>query len=230
MLASELYAQSESVKCEGKEECHWCSAPCRQEWIHDGPLNLPFMPKGEWARCPANNWICKGCWLWRRKRVSVRYLHGLICDGRCPRDHSWWITDTEAFALGLGNDWQLLQPMLLKPPTKFCLSIISKPTNLLQRAVVNENYEIKNDTELRFTLDNVEMSWTVYELEDALTGEANGRSPGVQALVRLLTPILPPPKSMANEEPEEVKRGRGRPVKPEPHSEGPHKLVRASGQ
>jgi hypothetical protein len=229
MLASEFLALTESCKCTGNHNCHWCGAPCTEDWIHDGPPNLPFIDKGEYARCRSENWICKGCWLWRRKSISVQYLHGLICDRRCARDHSWLVTDKGSWVLGLGDDWEQLIPILLKPPAKFFLSIINEPktTNLLQCCVVNENFEIQNDTELMFTLNNIPMKWSVYELEDALTGgDPNGRPAGVQALATLLAPALGPSGKI---EKEVIKRGRGRPPKPEPRSEGPYKLVRASG-
>src|SRR5271166_4969243 len=99
MLSSELYASSQQDKCEGQFSCHWCSAPCSTLYIHDDPPLTPFVRVNALARRPASAFVCKGCWLWRRGRITVDFLGGGQRDIQCPQNHSWYITPIGAWAL-----------------------------------------------------------------------------------------------------------------------------------
>lgn len=201
MLASELYAISQNAKCEGKEECHWCSAPCQQTWIHDDPLPIMGFKSISNAKRPANHFICAGCWLFRRQRLTVQFMDNGFLDRQCPLDHSWIINST-AKAIRPAN-YSSLYDLLLKPPQKFVLSFITSwpansgqtdhvkgISNHLHIAIANDlAKEIKADTTLFFTINNIAHNYTIYDLNESLKNEEAGRSPGVAALMRLLGPI-----------------------------------------
>ncbi len=46
--------------------------------------------------------------------------------------------------------------------------------------------EVLLETEIQFTINNIVHSYTPYDLDAGLTGDSNGKGPGVQALIRLL--------------------------------------------
>lgn len=192
MLASDLYAMAHTTKNEGLEECHWCSAPCKQLWIHDDLPPIPFTRSNSTARRPANHFICIGCWRWHWKFTSVRFLNGDMIDRQSPKKHSWWITKNDARTIR-DRDYKLLYELLLKPPTTFCLCLILDGyENLLQSAIVNNNEIVKADTQLRFTINNIPHTYTCYDLENALTADdPSGLEPGVTSLIRFLGPYNP---------------------------------------
>lgn len=197
MRASELYALSQSSRCEGKEACHWCLGPCTQLWRHDDVTHTPFSKSPQMPRNPAGHYVCSGCWHWRRKRLTVDFLSGGYKDRQEPKDWSWLLTKDKAWGVRVSEnefgdgrkDGQQLFNILLKPPAKFCLSLITtKVPNLIHLMAVNETGDVKADTTFKFTLDHALYEYTVYELEEALTGredDSQGKSPGVRALVRL---------------------------------------------
>ena len=192
MLASELYAKSQLCKNSGPEMCHWCGSPCSRNYRHNEPPPSPFTKKNHLVRCPANLHICVGCFLWRRQRITINHTDGSYRDGQCPMNHSWWIAENEALAVcnSIVNPHNKeVYDRLLRPPLQFSLSLVNPKTiNHLQCQVVNDMVEIKADTKLSFTLDNQPLSYTVYELEQALRHGLDGKEPGVQALIRFLGP------------------------------------------
>jgi hypothetical protein len=204
MLASELFAMSQGSKCVGQEECHWCTSKCSRLWQHDEPAPLYFTKNKSYAKRPGSNYICIGCWLWRRKRVTVFFLDGELKDGQEACNHSWLITKEEAKAINIKKP-EDVYPVLLAPPKEFSLSFIEAKDqkNFLQMKVVNSYEVIKTETNLEFTIDNIVHSYNVYELQEALKHGGNGKEPGVQALLRLLGPWSNP-----EENGKEVKRGR----------------------
>lgn len=234
VLASELYAKSQLASCSGPYECHWCGGPCNADWIHDDPPPVPFLKSRSGAKRPANPWICVGCYLFRRQRITVHHLRGSkheskrFLDRQCPMDHSWFVVEQAAWSLDKGSVEPLYE-RLLKPPRKFFLSLLSNDHSrtFLHLSITNDLMEIQADTVLYFTLDNIPHSYTVYELERALRGNVEGCQPGVHALLRILGPHELPPL------PEPVsKKERGRPA-PHPITEQMKpvkRTVRASGQ
>lgn len=102
---------------------------------------------------------------------------------------SWLVTESQAWALRR-EDAAELYNVLLSPPLKFFLSFRdgeNPPLNYLQLCLANDLTAISGDTKLNFTVNNIPHTYTVYELEDVLTGgNINGKEPGVQALVRML--------------------------------------------
>lgn len=213
MSASDVYAQALCAKNEGSYECHWCASASSPQWVHDDSPPTPFVKSKTRAKRPGNPFVCKGCWLWARKRTTVTFLDGTWKDGQCAMNHGWWVTASGARAVK-PQDHGLLYQQLLKPPHRFLLCLVTPGThNLLHCAVANDLLEIKSSTPLRFTLDNIEMTFTVHELEDALRNGPTGKEPGVQALVRFLgsydltgaiKQVLPPAPVVED-------RGRGRP-------------------
>lgn len=218
LLASELYATSQGHSCSGKEECHWCSAPCGRLDPHDDglPTLAQYRPR-TLAKRPGNAYVCRGCWLWRRQRTTVFFLSKGFRDGRCAMDHSWWITGEEAWAVRAPEDARALYEHLLEPPLLFCLALADGERNHLQQAVVNDLDEVRADTPLRFTLNGIVHEYTVYELEDALrSNDPAGRRPGVGALMRLFGGHALPPRD------ERKKPGRPR---QDYEADNPHKKV-----
>ena len=193
LLASELYALSQGYECKGPDRCHWCSAPCERKFPHD---DLPVLigVKRTAAKCPGNQWICTGCWLWRRGSISVEWIHkpGKI-DRQRPSLHSWLITPERAVALDAPASRERLYEFLLSPPPTFSLSLIGAgKTNYLQFAETNDGPPPNKNSRLAFTLEGTRHEYTPYELEHAIAHGESGRLPGVQALVRLFGRTDPP--------------------------------------
>lgn len=183
-------------------------------------MQLPFRRNTSKARCPSNGYICLGCQVYRRPRVTLHYLKEGFKDGQCLRKHSWWLTP-EGVRILREADYPTLYQLLLNPPHVFCL-VLHSPTRTpveLHLAVLNEHSVLKAETDLIFTLDNVQLSYNSYELEHAIRHGVDGKSPGVQQLLSFLgkPPTLP----------EKEKNGKGRPVSEENKSQ---KLIRVSGQ
>lgn len=213
--ASELYAMTQGAVLCGPDECHWCGSPCQRLLAHDESPPLPGVRRTGGARRPGNTFVCLGCWLWRRKRITIRFLRGLkgdYKDGQCPLWHSWLVTDAGAWALR-PEDRPRLWEVLLKPPLRFVLGLLDEvgETSCIHLMKVNDVQEVKADTPLTFTVNNVPYVYTVYELEEAILQGPEGREPGAQALLRLLGG--PPEDLRSKDEPE--KRGPGRPLKSE---------------
>jgi len=192
LTAADLYSISQQSINDGISSCHWCGSACKMEHVHDEPPQIPFTKRNTTAKRPANHWVCQGCWLFRRKKVSITYVDKMWQDGQCPQNHSWWITEKEALALRPPS-YSMIYDLLLKPPRKFVLALLGDAKeNMLHHAVANDvQFEIAGDTSLAFTIANKPFTYTVYELEEALdNGETSGKEPGVRALVDLLG--LPP--------------------------------------
>lgn len=178
------------------DRCHWCGSPCERTHFHDDPPIMPFskQPKSK-AKCPSNAYICHGCYLWGRKRVTVNFLDGSFKDVQCAMNHSWIITKNDAKAI---NDESRLKlyPFLLKPDNSFVLCLLEKGTkeqNQLFLSILNDIAEIKGDTVLKFTLNNIPHTYTIYDLESALRNAEVGQSPGVRALINFCGPFTLPP-------------------------------------
>lgn len=216
--ASELYALSQGSRCEGRWLCHWCGAKCGDRTPHDDLPEMPGTPRNKsLAKRPADPWMCNGCKLWRRGRLTITYMHGDgSMDGQEPRNHSWLITPEWASAVHPAGSPDLAE-LLMKPPVCFALMLLSEPIldkqrprakgavlNQIHRAGVNDLPELKAETPIKFTLDNIPHTYTVYELEQAFVTGPDGKEPGVRALFHLFG------LSVRSKE-EEEKRGRGRP-------------------
>lgn len=208
LTASDLYARSQGEINEGPELCHWCTSPCERILTHDEPRPTPFIKTKTTAARPNSAFICRGCWLWRRARLTVQFTDGKLKDSQTPANWSWLITDHEVKSPVLGR--LEIYRTLIRPPARFVLALLDGPgPNLLHLAVANDysTRDLLNDSPIKFTLNNVAHTYTVFELEHALkTGNTEGMMPGVGALVRLFG--LPPKEETAEEK---VKRGSGRP-------------------
>lgn len=206
MLASELFAISQTRKCEGPEECHWCGAKCSRGLRHDDPPPLPFQRSNSTAKRPGNAFVCQGCVLWRAPKTTIRYLSGGYKDGQSAKDHPWWVCEEGAWTFR-GSDYQTLWKMILKPPSRFCLAFLDgKHENLLQLMVANDIPVLRTTTPLTFTINNVPFFYSLYELKTALQRGETGKLSGVRELIKILGPCeslppLPPPE-------EEKKPGR----------------------
>jgi hypothetical protein len=106
------------------------------------------------------------------------------------------VTRSEARAIRWEHTAELYK-ILLKPPHQFVLALLTeaherldvgarKIKNRIHMADCNDLVEVKAGTELKFTLDNIPHIYTVNELEEALRRGTDGKTPGTQALVRLL--------------------------------------------
>lgn len=191
LSASDLFAIYSGGKNEGDQPCHWCGSPCRRIWQHDDVTPLPFQRTITYARRPEHPWVCLGCWRWRWKRVTVNFIGGGLKDGVCAMDHSWWFSETEAYAVRLDNakDKAALYERVLHPPLRFCMALLegSGNRNHLQLALANDNIGgVESTTPLEFTINSIRHTYTTYDLERALREGVQGKPPGVAALVRLL--------------------------------------------
>lgn len=218
-----LYALTEGQHCEGPDNCHWCGDKCSRSLRHDGPPVIPHVRTDSTARCPANQYVCIGCWLFRRRRVTVHFLRDpkLFRDGQCPMSLSWLITPGKAVVIE-PFDFPSLWPILLSPPSTFTLALLNKEKiNLLQKASVNTFNPVRADSELKFSLDNVPLDYTVNELTSLLRepGDINGRSPGCRTLFELLGPYKIP------EEPRKV----GAPTIEQREQARPNRVIKKNG-
>lgn len=210
LTASQIYASSQGVKCIGQRRCHWCAAPCTEQYIcYDDPVVL-FEKRKSTAKLFGEPYLCIACWNFQRPRTTVPFLHGGLVDGKAPRDYSWWITPSNAWGITPIESADKMYALLLDPPRCFVLALLegSGYKNDIHLALANEPEELKADTPLHFTINNVPHSYTTYELREALKGKQSGREPGVHAIMRWLGPY--------NDPTPEVKRERGRPPKTEP--------------
>jgi hypothetical protein len=191
LLASDLYALSQSTINLGDDECHWCGAPCKRLDPHDDAPQLPGQPRTHFALRPGNGYVCRGCWFFRRQRITVPYFGtDKYKDGQAPKNHSWYITPQGAWAVPrkeerTPEDAVRLYKLLLKPPRRFVLMLTDAGTdNLLQFARANDlDGEVLADTPYTITVNNRPLPLTVYELEQALhTGVVGGKEPAVAAL------------------------------------------------
>lgn len=223
LLASELYARSQGEICQGNQPCHWCGAPCERLWTHDDPPPIIGVKSTIHARHPSSPYICRGCFLFKRPRLTVWFLGGGFKDGKCPRHFGWLITPKGSWAIDSENPSPVYE-FLLKPEPVFSLSFLSEPgiTNRLQLTRVNELGEIKADTTIHYTINNIPHHYTIYELESAIRQGAEGREPGVQALLRLLGDYSLPE---ASKEP----RGKGRPSREEKEAHSLRRTISRSG-
>jgi len=214
MLASELWALTQRQKCEGKYQCHWCSGPCDRGVPHDDLPPIPFIKSKSLAKRPASPWICLGCENFRRKKRTVKFIDGNAWkDCQAATDHSWLLTlndrgQSDAKAIRRFEDSEAAYRALLKPPRTFTLALLDVPLNggkaktenLIHLWTINENkQDWGTGDELAFTLNNVQFSYTIYELTTALsTKDAPPMSPGVQALTNLFG-IYPPLEAKKDE-------------------------------
>jgi hypothetical protein len=158
-----------------------------------------------------------GCWLYRRKSITIFYLSGegkeRYADRQTLREHSWLLMadGIRGIRHDVANDVQSMYQFLLAPTTRFALALKvgEKDHNHIQLAAVNNHDIIKADTPLVFTINGVPHTYTVYDLEMAVKTGLEGREPGVRELINLFGP--PPVKHEDKEE--ETKRGRGRPTR-----------------
>lgn len=210
MNVAQFFAQTLGKTCAGKHECRWCAAPCTDQYhqymwpeiiVPRSGANQPA-PIKECCKRPANHYVCQGCYLYRRQRVTLAYLDGQQLDRQAARHHSWLITRYGLTIIRPELDLNL-KNFLLKPPHEFALSLIDKVPNQIQLAVLNQFKEIKAETPIQFTMNGTLMSYSVYELQEALKSGDQGKEPGVRLLL----------KWIGGKEPkkEEEPRGRGRP-------------------
>lgn len=215
-LASECFAKSLSRSCQGDQICHWCGGNCDRQWIHDDVVSLPFSKTRSSARWPSKPHVCVGCWYYRRKSVTVRFLTEGYKDRQSLRQHSWLLTPEGVWGI-TPTDSEKLYGFLLRPKVPFALSLLGDKDgnveNMLHLAFLNTHDEIEGDTELSYTLDNKEYKYSPYELEEALKHGCDGKSGGVTLLVNRLgaytgVPAIDPERKLERGRPKHEKRDR----------------------
>lgn len=221
LKASQLYARANGSECSGPFRCHWCGAPCKSLFRHDDPPPSPFTRSSSAALYPSEGYVCFGCWCFRRKRTTVRFLCGDFLDGRSPMDFGWFVTPKGAWAVS-PRCLPLLADEMTAPPPRFFLALLSfpspssraaPPVNHLQLAVANDLQEVTAGSTLYFTLDGVVHDYTIHELEAGVRQGPQGRPAGVRLLLSLfgLEPAAPDPilePRAGDDPPPERKRGR----------------------
>lgn len=239
--ASEIFALANSSACKGAEKCYYCAAPCDMRVRHEeAPPLVGFRPKDALVRCPASAWMCVGCALWRRKRVTALFMGGGLRDGQSPRAHSWLVTPGAALAIQPHSVRELYRT-LLNPPCVFFLTLLegaNPPAVMPHMIPTNENAVVEPQTQLRFTVNGIVLTYSVYDLRQAVR-EDWAADPGVTALVRLFgrppKELVPEPEhgEVKREEPEVVRKVGRPPVPPrQPDKRVPlvREVVRMSGQ
>ncbi len=210
MTASELFAIAHSTKVSGEDNCYYCAAPCKRLLLHDQPPPGIGQKRAEPAMRPGSGYLCIGCWLYRRPRVTVHFLRpeGEYCfkDGQCLKNHSWWLDESGVWGID-EQSHPVLWEKLLKPPLRFALALregAAAPANLLQVSVANDLLDVRADTKMHFTVNNVAHTYTIYDIEEGMKQGTNGRESGVAVLFRMLG--MPPRKEVVT-----VPKGKGRP-------------------
>lgn len=245
LTAAMLYAISQGEECAGNWFCHWCGSPCDDKIIHDDPPPIPFLRSTSTAKRPAEPYICRGCWLWRRSRVSINFLAGRhkiiekdqeswragFRDGQSAKDHSWLITDKVALAIESEQDKEEIWRFLIGPTKKFVLMLKErgKIENLLQLAIANDLGGILAETPLHFTFNNIPHQFSLYEIIESLKNRNSQSGPGVAALWRFLGA---PPEDVRKKYPvrKVEQRGRGRPVADETKLDATQEVIVDSGE
>lgn len=233
LLASELYATSQNETCEGESRCYWCGASCPFRWAHREPPPPMFVKTDRrLIKCPGSAYQCKGCWLWGRQRITINFLSSAgfakgeppYKDVQCPINWSWYFSEKGAWAVRLDMDAGTLYEILMDPPRRFALSLLTTKDvkNHLQLVTANDPPEIKGDSPLSFNVDNVGYTYSPYELEHALEHGSTGTIPGTQKLIALLGPYK------LTDEWRKKKRGRGRPIESFVVSQNPALKVKKS--
>lgn len=218
LTASQIYALSQGSKCEGDRPCHYCGGPCGRDIPHGEAIRLfTGRPVGGVRRNPSSPYMCVGCWLWRKKKVSVPWLSGGVKDGGTPARFDWVVGPAGAWGISPACRSALYR-RLLSPEGPFFLMLWEgdgPPDHVIQCCPGNDGpYE--NTTEIGFALNNHALTYSVHELEQAARLGPQGRDPGVRALLRVLgdvpaelTAHLKPPERPEDTDP----KGRGRPPK-----------------
>ncbi len=217
LTASEIYARSQGTRCEGKEKCHYCGCPCDQNIRHPEPMPQIGVRRTTGVANQSGAYMCVGCQLWNRTRVTAVFLGRGLADGQRVAGHSWWVTPQGAWAVA-PHSVQALWEKLLNPPCEFVLALLEaagedgRPIeHRLHKCVANVNAVVDAQTELRFTVNESRHDYTVYDLRQAVRGDHEG-TPGVAALVRLFG--RPPKEMVPKEEHGELPEVRERPPAP----------------
>lgn len=219
---SEMYAHSQGFTLDGPDRCHWCTSPCKKLIPHDDARPIPGQRYFTSAKLPGNQYMCVGCWLWRRKRITIHFLTEGLKDGQAPENWNWWLEPTIARAIRLSpiskaepyTDKAELIERLLDPPHVFGLALApSGNKNWLHQIPLNQNSSIRADTELYFASEGKTFHYTVYELEVAMKEGPEGTEAGVQELCRILGIQKPIVDGLAEkiEVEESERKGPGRP-------------------
>lgn len=218
---SDLFAISQGSINDGVDslQCHWCGSRCTRTWTHDDVPPIPFQRSKSTARNPQGQFVCTGCWLWRRGSVTVNFLTGGYKDRQQAKNHSWWINEEGAWALRK-EDYQHLWNLVISPPLRYSLALLDGEgvSNHLQLMIANDCPEILGDTQLWFTVNGIPHFYSISELEAGLKIGETGREPGVRALIRLLGKTPPNLTFKPQKKPE------GRPSTKDP-IDRPNKLV-----
>lgn len=219
-LASEIYALSQGCRCEGAWECHYCGGRCSQALTHNEPMGLfTGKPLTEGVRKrPGSPFLCVGCWLWKRKKLTASFLSGGYKDGTSPCDNSWIVTPSGAWAITTECGPRLYK-RLLGPTQPFFLMVregTSAPAGLIQSCPGNEPDAENPDKTYQFTVNNVIHSYSIVELQQSVLTGDQGREPGVRALIRIFGPVPRELVKLPELEEAEENRGRGRPTKQYP--------------
>ncbi len=204
---SQIYAIANNGTCEGEMECHWCGSPCKRNFFHDDVLPFTIGGKREYAKKPMSPYICTGCFLFRRKRITVWFPDKEFKDSQAPARHSLLYGKYECLALRKGSG-KFIYPKLLSPSLFFVLALIDEnQDNPIQHHVSNCFEVISSSMELEFTYNSKPFSYTINDLENALKHGMNGAPPGAAHLVRYFGE-WEFPKEEKEDPPKEIKRGR----------------------
>lgn len=228
--APDLFALAMGVPNRGDHACYWCGSAAEKDSRHKYPAPMIGQPPLQHVKFPRSPFICRGCARFRKPSVTIFDLAGGFKDGQQYENHSLWMTRMGC-AMVAPTQRRMVYDLLLNPPLTFALSLLTgatKEKTRLQGLFVNDHAEIKADTPLYFSIDNMRVGYTVYDLQNALKLGAEGLEPGIRMLVDHCGPLHDTSFEPTDEPPPEEKRGRGRPpAKPE---DDPRRVVRGGQQ
>ncbi len=222
LLASQLYATYFTSPSYGDQQCHWCGGPCNIAILHDDPPPIPFVRGSKnrfQAKCLNSLYVCKGCWYYRRPRMTVRFLDGELKDGKSTMEYSWLLKKDGAYAIRK-EGFEKLWEFLVKPEEIWCLAFLQggEKLNHIQQFVVNHIKNLKADTPIQFTVNGIPHIYTIYELEESRKVGSEGMQAGTRFLFDLLQKVIP---ALPLEEPKE----KGRPTTKDGHNHPAHRPI-----
>lgn len=136
-----LMAIAHGLDCAGPHACHYCGAPCAEDYPARVHVKDSFTGRGG-VVAPASPWVCAGCVLALREDAEITLLDGETRAGQKVRGYSWVVTATSALAATKAHLGRLRALCLEPPEPPFALVLSdSGQTHQLYRGVVCRSRE-----------------------------------------------------------------------------------------
>lgn len=130
----------------GEHSCHYCGAPCGEEYPTATWLKNSFTGRAGVA-APTSDWVCVGCSLSLSDAADITMIDGATRTAQKVRGYSWVLTPTVAWAATKAHREVLLGLCLDPPEPPFALILSdSGQTHQVYRGVVNRDRSIVTAT------------------------------------------------------------------------------------